>query len=68
MESGEGRDPERVSRRDLLRKMVGGITRAVGAEAAPLLTPTPVLPVPYVPYTSRPTSRAGESRVKEEQA
>lgn len=62
---GAGLDRERVSRRDLLRRMVGRLAQAVGAESAPVM-PAPVLRAPYVPYTSRPTEPR-EGQVKEEQ-
>ncbi len=55
---------ERVSRRNLLRRLVGRVAWAVGGEM-PSPEPTNVLAVPYVPYTVRPT---GVGRKDEEES
>lgn len=52
--NARAQNEERLSRRDLLRKMIARITDAAGARPARVSVRPPVLQVPYVPYTSRP--------------
>ena len=58
-----GHEGERVSRRNLLRTMIGRVAQAIGVEIVP--SPSPVLAVPFVPYTVRPT---GVGRKDEEES
>jgi len=54
MEGGGAQEVDRMSRRDLLRRMLARMAGAAGAAAVRAPAASPALEVPYVPYTSRP--------------